>query len=165
MSPSRPLFIGMDVHHDSIAVAYVAQAHGAEGTYLGSIGPRQGDLDHLLRKMQAKANHLIFVYEAGPCGYWLYRYPMNKGSDCWAIASKPTAGTPCHSPAWRALELSPLLMSLRWQTKPCVISRGHVPMPSALSKTPRSVSTPACSATIAGTGAGLRGARPPALAL
>jgi hypothetical protein len=29
MSPSTPLFIGMDVHKESIAVAYVAQAHGA----------------------------------------------------------------------------------------------------------------------------------------
>ena len=30
MSQSRTLFIGMDVHKDSIAVAYVAQDHGAE---------------------------------------------------------------------------------------------------------------------------------------
>ena len=30
MSQSSTLFIGMDVHKDSIAVAYVAQDHGAE---------------------------------------------------------------------------------------------------------------------------------------
>ena len=30
MSQSRTLFIGMDVHKDTIAVAYVAQDHGAE---------------------------------------------------------------------------------------------------------------------------------------
>ena len=35
MSQSRTLFIGMDVHKDAIAVAYVAQDHGAEVTYLG----------------------------------------------------------------------------------------------------------------------------------
>jgi hypothetical protein len=35
MSQSSTLFIGMDVHKDSIAVAYVAQDHGAEVTYLG----------------------------------------------------------------------------------------------------------------------------------
>ena len=86
MSQSSTLFIGMDVHKDSIAVAYVAQEHGAEVTYLGSIGTRQGDIDQLIRKMQSKAKHLIFVYEAGPCGSWLYRYLMKKGYDCWVVA-------------------------------------------------------------------------------
>jgi transposase len=86
MSQSSTLFIGMDVHKDSIAVAYVAQDHGAEVTYLGIIGTRQGDIDHLIRKMQSKANHLIFVDEAGPCGYWLYRYLSQKGYDCWVVA-------------------------------------------------------------------------------
>jgi transposase len=71
MSQSRTLFSGMDVHKDSIAVAYVAQAHGAEVNSLGAIGTRQSDIDHLSRQRQSKAKHLIFVYEAGPCGDWL----------------------------------------------------------------------------------------------
>ena len=71
MSQSSTLFIGMDVHKETIAVAYVAQEHGAEVTSLGTIGTRQCDIDHLIRKMQSKATHLILVYEAGPCGYWL----------------------------------------------------------------------------------------------
>jgi transposase len=86
MRQSSTLYIGMDVHKDSIAVAYVAQEHGAEVTYLGTIGTRQCDIDHLIRKMQSKAQHLIFVYEAGPCGYWLYRYLTQKGYDCWVVA-------------------------------------------------------------------------------
>ena len=68
---SSTLFIGMDVHKASIAVAYVAQDHGAAVTYLGIIGTRQADIDQLVRKLQSKAKHLVFVYEAGPCGYWL----------------------------------------------------------------------------------------------
>jgi transposase len=86
MSQSSTLFIGMDVHKDSIAVAYVAQDHGAEVTYLGAIGTRHADIDKLIRKMQSKAKHLIFVYEAGPCGYWLYRYLTKKDYDCWVVA-------------------------------------------------------------------------------
>ena len=86
MSQSRTLFIGMDVHQDTLAVAYVAQDHGAEVTYLGTIGTRQCDIDQLIRKMQSKAKHLIFVYEAGPCGYWLYRYLRKKDYDCWVVA-------------------------------------------------------------------------------
>jgi transposase len=86
MAPSSTLFIGMDVHKDSIAVAYVAQDHGAEVTYLGAIGTRQGDIDPMIRKMPAKAQHLIFVYEAGPCGYGRSRYVMKTGDDGWVVA-------------------------------------------------------------------------------
>jgi transposase len=86
MRQSSTLYIGLDVHKDSIAVAYVAQEHGAEVIYLGAIGTRQCDIDQLIRKMQSKAPHLIFVYEAGPCGYWLYRYLTTKGYDCWVVA-------------------------------------------------------------------------------
>ena len=52
----------------------------------GTIGTRQCDLDHLIRKLQSKAKHLVFVYEAGPCGYWLYRYLTKKGHVCWVVA-------------------------------------------------------------------------------
>src|SRR5215510_15084359 len=86
MSQSSTLFIGMDVHKDTIAVAYIAQEHGAEVTSLGTIGTRQCAIDQLVRKMQAKATHLIFVYEAGPCGSWLYRYLRKKDYDCWVVA-------------------------------------------------------------------------------
>jgi transposase len=86
MSQSSTLSIGMDVHNDSIAVAYIAQEHGAEVTDLGTIGTRQYDIDNLIRKMQSKAKPLIFVYEAGPCGYWLYRYLTQKGHKCWVVA-------------------------------------------------------------------------------
>jgi transposase len=86
MRQSSTLYIGLDVHKDSIAVAYVAQEHGAEVIYLGAIGTRQCDIDQLIRKMQSQAPHLIFIYEAGPCGYWLYRYFTKKGYDCWVVA-------------------------------------------------------------------------------
>jgi transposase len=43
-------------------------------------------MDHLIRKLPSKAKHLVFVYEAGPCGYWLYRYLTKKGYDCWVVA-------------------------------------------------------------------------------
>jgi transposase len=86
MSQSSTRSIGMDVHKDSIAVAYVAQEHGAEVTSLGTIGTRPCDMDHLIRTMPSKAKPLIFVYEAGPCGDWLYRYLTQKGHHCWVVA-------------------------------------------------------------------------------
>jgi len=86
MSQSSTLYIGLDVHKESIAVAYVAQEHHAEVVSLGNIGTRQCDIDQLIRKMQSKSKPLIFVYEAGPCGYWLYRYLTKKGHVCWVVA-------------------------------------------------------------------------------
>ncbi|HSF30781.1 MAG TPA: transposase [Candidatus Tectomicrobia bacterium] len=86
MSQSRTPCIGMDVHQDAMAVAYVAQAHGAEVISLGTIGTRQVDIDQLIRKMQSKAKHLVFVDEAGLCGYWLYRYLTKKNLICWVVA-------------------------------------------------------------------------------
>ena len=86
MHQSSTLYIGLDVHKDSSAAAYVAQEHGAEVIYLGAIGTRQCDIDQRIRKMPSKATHLIFVYEAGPCGYWLYRYLTKKSDDGWVVA-------------------------------------------------------------------------------
>jgi transposase len=76
----------MDVHKDSIAVAYVAEDHPPDVIFLGTIGTRQCDIDQLIRKLQSKSPHLVFVYEAGPCGYWLYRYLTKKGHNCWVVA-------------------------------------------------------------------------------
>ena len=86
MPHSSTLYVGLDVHKDSIAVAYVANDHDAEVIDLGPMGPRPCDIDQLVRKLQSKAKHLVFVYEAGPCGYWLYRYLTQKGYDCWVVA-------------------------------------------------------------------------------
>jgi hypothetical protein len=73
MPQSSTLSLGWDVHKASIAVAYVAQEHHAEVVSLGHIGTRQCDIDQLICKMQSKSTQLIFVYEAGPCGYGLCR--------------------------------------------------------------------------------------------
>jgi transposase len=71
MHQSNTLYVGMDVHKESIAVASVAHEYGAEVVSLGTIGTRQCDLDGLIRKLHSKSKHLVFVYEAGPCGSWL----------------------------------------------------------------------------------------------
>jgi hypothetical protein len=76
----------MDVHQESIAVAYVANEHHAVVVYFGAIGTRQCDIDTLIWTLQSKSKQLIFVYEAGPWGYWLYRYLARKGYICWVVA-------------------------------------------------------------------------------
>ncbi len=58
----------MDVHNETIAVAYEAADREAEVLVLGTIGTRQGESDKRMRKLQAKGKALPLVYEAGPCG-------------------------------------------------------------------------------------------------
>jgi transposase len=84
MGKSTTLFIGLDVHKESIAVAYAAEHD--EPVLLGTIGTRHCDIDALIRKLKSKAAELVFVYEAGPCGYWLYRYLTRQGLHCWVVA-------------------------------------------------------------------------------
>jgi transposase len=71
MAHTSTLFVGLDVHKETIAVAYVAEEREAEVVFLGTIGTRQCDIDKVIRKLQAKGQPLHWVYAAGPCGYWL----------------------------------------------------------------------------------------------
>ena len=70
---SVPLYVGLDVHKDSISVAYAVD-DGSEVIFLGRFGTRHCDIDVFVRKLLSHSSRLAFVYEAGPCGYWLYRY-------------------------------------------------------------------------------------------
>jgi transposase len=80
MGNASTLHVGLDVHKDSIAVAYAPTDSGVAPIPFGTIGTRQCDIDALIRKLQSKGAQLVFVYEAGPCGYWLYRYLTKKGA-------------------------------------------------------------------------------------
>jgi hypothetical protein len=71
MAQSRTLYVGMAVHKASIAVASVAQAHGAEGISRGTGGTRQCAIDKLIQQLRAKSQPRGFGYDAGPCGSWL----------------------------------------------------------------------------------------------
>jgi transposase len=145
MPQSTTRYVGLDVHKDSIAVADVAQEHGAEVTSLGAIGTRQGDLDQLLRTMPSKAIHLVFGDEAGPCGSWLYRYLTKTGHGCWVVAPSlipKTAGDRVKTDRRDASQLARLRRSGAWTPSMCpewplkrsATSPARVKIPSVLSK-------------------------------
>jgi transposase len=86
MAQSTPLFVGLDAHKDSIAVAHATGDSGAPPVFVGAIGSRQADLDQLLRRLQSKTGALTVAYEAGPSGYGLYRDLTAKGVTCHVVA-------------------------------------------------------------------------------
>ena len=86
MPHSTTLFVGLDVHKDAIAVAYVSDAREAEVVFWGRIGTRQCDIAQLIRTLTSKATQRVFVYAAGPCGSWLDRDLPKKKLLCGVVA-------------------------------------------------------------------------------
>ncbi|PTB16718.1 IS110 family transposase [Trinickia symbiotica] len=84
MEDDSTLYVGLDLHKESITVAYALGAGEVE--LLGKIGTTKTDIDRLCKRLQSKARHVRIVYEAGPCGYGLYRQLIQKGFDCIVCA-------------------------------------------------------------------------------
>lgn len=84
MDHDSTLYVGLDVHKDSITVAY-ARGMG-EVEHLGKIATSKAYIDRLCKRLQAKARDIRIVYEAGPCGYGLYRQLAGKGFECMVCA-------------------------------------------------------------------------------
>ena len=72
MSKSSKLFVGMDVHKDSIDLA-TGEERG-EVRHHGAIGGDLAALGRAVRKLQSLGKALVFVYEAGPCCFVIYRF-------------------------------------------------------------------------------------------
>lgn len=79
-------FIGMDVHKKTITIAIIDQGRQKQPRIYGSIANQLEALDKFCRKMVSTATRLHFVYEAGPCGYGIYRHLTEKGFDCMVAA-------------------------------------------------------------------------------
>jgi transposase len=84
MEDNSTLYVGLDVHKDSITVAYALGSGDVE--LLGKIGTTKSDIDRLCKRLQSKARRIRVVYEAGPCGYGLYRQLIQKGFECMVCA-------------------------------------------------------------------------------
>lgn len=80
------IFIGLDVHKNSIDVAIAEAGRNAEVRHYGTIGGGLDDLERLLKKLASPGKELHFVYEAGPCGYEIFRFLTDKGFDCAVVS-------------------------------------------------------------------------------
>ncbi len=85
MTTSNILFIGMDVHKESIEIA-IAEGATQEVRRYGNIGGTRDAVRRTLRKLVSLGKSLHFCYEAGPCGYELYRHLVSEGHDRWVVA-------------------------------------------------------------------------------
>ena len=88
-------YVGMDVHKETIAVA-VAEPGRAEPVYRGEIANTPKSIEKLIGKLSEAYDGALlqFCYEAGPCGYVLYRQILACGHDCQVVAPARIPRTP-----------------------------------------------------------------------
>ena len=80
-------YIGLDVHKDTIAVSTADGTLSSDPQYLGEIPNEPKSVRALLKRLEdTRPGSLLFCYEAGPCGYVLYRQLTGEGHDCVVVA-------------------------------------------------------------------------------
>ena len=78
-------YIGLDVHKDTVAVALAAQGRGRP-EYLCELRNGGDVVARLLKRVSGHGQRLSFCYEAGPCGYGLWRELTALGHHCLVAA-------------------------------------------------------------------------------
>lgn len=107
--------IGLDVHKETIAVAVALPGRGGP-EYRGEIANQPKVLQKWLDRLHQEFGGalLLFCYEAGPCGYGLYRWLTEAGHDCHVVAPSlipKKAGERIKTDRRDALKLARLLRS------------------------------------------------------
>jgi transposase len=87
---NNTLFIGLDTHKETIAVAIAENGRDGEVRYYGQIDNSPVAILKLVKKLASNYGRLCFCYEAGPCGYGLQRQVVGLGHECVVIAASHT---------------------------------------------------------------------------
>ncbi len=82
----RIKYVGLDVHKKSITIAIADELRDQEVRKYGTIENKPVSIDKFVRKLVSDSSTPHFVYEAGPCGYTLYRHLTEKGYECMVAA-------------------------------------------------------------------------------
>lgn len=82
-------FVGLDDSKHSIDVAVASEGRDGEVRFYGTIPNTPEAVRKLVRRL-GRPKDLYFVYEAGPCGYGVYRELLALGANCMVAAPSKT---------------------------------------------------------------------------
>lgn len=82
----KTIYIGLDVHKASISVSVAEDGRDGPVRFLGPIPNTPPDVAKLAHRLAKDDWRLEFCYEAGPCGYGLYRQLLGLGHRCAVVA-------------------------------------------------------------------------------
>src|ERR1700730_10662357 len=82
----KTLYIGLDVHKESISVSAAEEGRNGSVEFLGPILNNPTDLGKLAKRLAKNVHRLEFCYEAGCCGYVIYRQLIELGHGCTVAA-------------------------------------------------------------------------------
>ncbi len=85
MSHFNDIYVGLDVHKATIAVAIVRGPRSPAHFY-GEIENTPQAVANLVNKLSVDGEVINFCYEAGPCGYELYHPLQGFGHECDVVA-------------------------------------------------------------------------------
>ena len=78
-------YVGLDVHKDTIAVPVALPGRG-DPVYRGEIKNQRKSLLRLIRALSPNGEVVSLCYEAGSCGYGVYREIIETGHHCEVVA-------------------------------------------------------------------------------
>jgi len=78
-------YVGLDTHKETIAVS-VADAAGGKARYFGEVANRPAAIKKLIQRLSPEGEVVSYCYEAGPCGYGIYRQITQSGHACQVVA-------------------------------------------------------------------------------
>lgn len=96
MQQETDIYVGLDVHKDTITVAVAEAGRDGEVRSWGAIPHDRASIDRMLARIARRHEKPAFVYEAGFSGYGLHRYLTGKGHDCQVAAPSRTPLSPGH---------------------------------------------------------------------
>lgn len=79
-------YIGLDVHKVSISVAVAEEGRDGAVRFIGEIPNTPADVAKLAKRLKKEGQSLEFCYEAGCCGYGVFRQLVELGHGCTVVA-------------------------------------------------------------------------------